>query len=110
LEGGNIPVGNADADAVDTTPPIFTIDDLLAELKPDDIPDGVTVRELCERNGDSPTRQNMNRVQRQVYDLVARGLWEYVGKKRAVSVVGTDIAVPAYRPKGGNSGIEEGEG
>jgi len=74
---------------------------LLAELKPDDIPDGVTVRELCERNGDAPTKKNMGRAQKQVYDLLALGLWEYVGQKPAVSVIGASIAVPAYRPKGG---------
>ena len=88
-------------DVVDKTPPPFTIDDLLAELALDDIPDGVTVRELCEQSGDPPTKQNMNRTQKRVYDLIAEGMWEYAGKKPARSVVGARIAVPAYRPKGG---------
>ena len=85
---------------MDKPKPMFTIDDLLTELKPNDIPDGVTVRELCERNGEPPTKQNMNRAQKQVYDLLALDLWEYVGQKPAVSVIGHKIAVPAYRPKG----------
>ena len=86
---------------MDKPQPTFTIDDLLAELKLDDIPDGVTVRELCLRNGDSPTKQNMNRAQKHVHDLIAEGVWEYVGKRPAVSTIGARIAVPAYRPKGG---------
>ena len=84
--------------------PTFTIDDLLAEMRPDEIPDGVTVRELCQRSGDPPTKQNMNRAQKRVYDLVAQDLWEFVGRKPALSVVGARIAVPAYRPKGGGGG------
>ena len=90
--------------------PTFTIDDLLAELKVDDIPDGVTVRELCVRSGEPPTKQNTNRTQKKVYDLVALGLWEYVGKKPAHSLVGARIAVPAYRPKGGGEDGAYAEG
>jgi len=81
--------------------PTFTIDDLLAELGPEEIPDGVTVRELCQRSGDRPTNQNMNRTEKRVHDLIAEGIWEYAGKRPAISITGARIKVPAYRPKGG---------
>lgn len=86
---------------MDKPEPTFTIDDLLAELRPDDVPDGVTVRELCERNGKPPTKNNKTRAQKKVADLIALGLWEYVGQKQSTSITGAVIAVPAYRPKGG---------
>jgi len=89
------------SDIVDKTPPTFTIDDLLAELKADDIPDGVTTKELCERNGQLPTKSNISKAGRRVYDLVVTGRWECVGKKPTVSVTGETRMSPAYRPKGG---------
>jgi len=79
--------------------PTFTIDDLLAELRLNDVPDGVTVRELCERRGDMPTKTNLSRIGRRVYDLIAQGLWEYVGKKQTQTVTGEARFAPAYRPK-----------
>lgn len=81
--------------------PTFTIDDLLAELGPQDVPDGVTIRELCERKGLPPTGGNMAEARRKVRDLVATGAWEFVGKKRCPTPTGIMWPTAAYRPKGG---------
>ena len=86
---------------VDKTPPVFTIDDLLAELRPDDIPDGVTVREMCVKSGWPTTNTNLAKSRRKVTDLVALGSWEYVGEKATATVTGAQRFAPAYRPKGG---------
>jgi len=86
------------SDVVDKTPPTFTIDDLLAELRPDDIPDGVTTRELCIRAGQVPTKSNISRAGRKVYDWLATDKWEFVGKKPMTAVTGETRMSPAYRP------------
>lgn len=83
---------------VDRRPPEFTIEDLLAELRPDEMPDGATMRELCVQAGLTPTKGHMGRVGRLVYDLVAVGAWEYVGKKSVPTIDRATRMVPAYRP------------
>jgi len=78
--------------------PTFTIDDLLAELKPSDVPDGVTTRELCRRAGQAPTKTNLSRAARKVFDLIAEEKWEYAGKKATRTIIGGGYMTPAYRP------------
>jgi hypothetical protein len=69
--------------------PTFTLDDLLASLKPDDIGDGLTIRELCDKEGSPATTSNLARIRKHVNDLVALGLWEYAGKKALPTITGS---------------------
>jgi hypothetical protein len=79
--------------------PEFMLDELLAELTPDDSIDGFTVRDLCEQAKLEPTSTNMRKVKRRVDDRVARGEWEPVGKVIRVSPTGINWPTQAYRPK-----------
>lgn len=98
------PQEEGDKVAVDRKPPAFSIEDLLAEFKADDIPDGVTVQELCAKAGLRLTRQNISRVGGKIHDLCALGLWEFVGKKACISQAGDPRLSPAYRPKEDSDG------
>lgn len=91
---------------MDKPKPEFTIDDLLAELQPDDIPDGMTTREVCERRGWPATKANMARAYNRIRDLIELGLWEYAGKKKTVAITGADRFSPAYRPRRGGDANE----
>lgn len=91
---------------VDKPEPEFTIDDLLAQLKPDDVLDGLTIRELCKRGGHPDTASNLKKTYNKVNDLIALEKWEYAGKKPIVTRTGETRSSPAYRPKRGG---EEGE-
>ena len=87
--------------AVDSKPATFTIDDLLAELAYEDVEDGVTARELCEKAGIPKTHTNISRMRVKCNDLVALGKWEYVGQAtRYCGVLGGNYRAKAYRPKG----------
>ena len=77
----------------------FTLDDLLAQLQPDEIVDGLTIRELCEQAALPVTHNNMTRVRRKVNDLRALGLWEYVGQKDLPTITGALKGRAAFRPK-----------
>ena len=94
------PQEESDKVAVDSTPPEFTIDDLLAELRPEDAGDGLTIRELCEQAALPVTQTNMGKVRRKVNDLKALGLWEYVGQKELPTITGALKGRAAFRPVG----------
>lgn len=64
--------------------PSFTIDDLLAQIKPEEAEDGFTIKELCIEAGFVPIKANLSRVRRAVRDLRVLGHWEYVGKKLVI--------------------------
>ena len=83
--------------------PEFTIDDLLAQLQPDDIADGLTIRELCEQAALPVTHNNMSKIRRKVNDLRALGLWEYVGQKDLPTITGALKGRAAFRPKRGGA-------
>lgn len=89
------------SDAIDKAPPAFTIDDLLAELRPDEIPDGVTVSELCDQIGWPRTKNNKTKMQKKIADKIALGLWEYAGRKTDTDITGQTRPIPAYRPVSG---------
>ena len=90
----------------DVPEPTFTIDDLLAELNAVDVPDGLTVRELCVKADRPPTKANISRVGSKIHDLVVMGQWECVGQRVNVSISGSPHSAPAYRPVGGGQGKE----
>ena len=77
----------------------FTLDDLLAQLQPDEIIDGLTIRELCEQAGLPLTDNNMNKVRRKVNNLKALGFWEYAGQRELPNVSGHPRKRAAFRPK-----------
>lgn len=79
-----------------------TLDDLLADLKPDDAPGGLTVREICDMAGLFATGSNMARVRGKLRDLMALGEWEFAGKPLRQTMTGISWPTPAYRPRGGN--------
>ena len=81
--------------------PTFTIDDLLAELKPEDSEEGISYREICIKWGWPPTGANLDKVRFIMQDLLVKGEWERVGKKQIYNEVAEQMVwVKAYRPKG----------
>jgi len=93
-------------DVIDKTPPAFTIDDLLADLRPEDAAEGFTVTEICQQAGLPTTGSNRAKVYRKVKDLEALGLWEPVPKKEVVTVTGAKWReAGAWRPVS----LEEGD-
>ena len=87
--------------------PKFTIDDLLVELSRNDVPDGMTVREMCKAAGLDDDKANLARVGNKVHDLVRRGEWECVGNKPTRTIANRNISVPAYRPKNREDSTKE---
>lgn len=85
--------------AVDTTEPDFSADDLLAQINAQlrTTEEGLSTREICVQLGMIPTRTNTGRVWRSLTDLMALGRAEFVGKKTAMTVDGSERLVPAYK-------------
>lgn len=82
--------------------PKFTIEELLSQLKQEEVENGITSRELVIKAGLPPTTSNMGAMRRRVGDLVALGHWESVGKKKVWSeILQIYVRSPAYRPKKG---------
>ena len=87
--------------AVDLTPPNFTVDDIVAQIKGrlSTASDGMTNREITTALGFPPTKANMGRVYNQLNDLMALGIIEYVGRKEVIGPTGRKKRVEAYALK-----------
>jgi len=83
--------------------PTFTIDDLLAELRPDDTAEGWTIRELTDMADLEQNNSNRSRVKRKIDDLCDKGLWERAGKCNRIAPCGHNWPTHVYRPKGSES-------
>ena len=80
--------------------PKFTIEELLNQLRQEEIEDGITARELVVKAGLPPTNTNMGAMGRKINDLLALGHWESAGRKKVWSeALQNYVRSPAYRPK-----------
>jgi len=86
--------------AVDKRPPDFSLDELLAQLRPEECEGGYTYRELCEQAGIPQSACNLRKVRRRVNDRLAYGLWEKIGWKTHWSnLLKKSVTAEAFRPK-----------
>jgi len=83
------------------TPPDFTVDDIVEEIKRQlaTTEQGMTNREITIAMGMPPTTSNMGRTYKQLNDLMAKGVVEYVGKKDVETPTKTNQRIKAYALK-----------
>lgn len=86
--------------SVDTRPPDFTMDDLLAQLRPEDCGDqGLSYEEICIKWGWVPTSANVGKVRTRLNDPLVLGTWTYVGKKEVWNAIKRQkVWVKGFRP------------
>jgi len=85
---------------VDKPRPDLSLDDLLAELRPEDCGDqGLSYQEICVKWGWVPTATNLSKVRVKLHDPLVLRTWIYVGKKQVWNEVsGQKVWVKAFRP------------
>ena len=87
--------------AVDLTPPDFTVDDIVEEIKRQlaTTEEGMTNREITVARGLRPTTSNMGATYKKINDMIANGVMEYVGKKEVEVPTGGTRRIKAYALK-----------
>ena len=87
--------------AVDLTPPDFTVDDIVEQIKQQlaTTEEGMTNREITVAMGLEPTVSNMARTYKRLNDLIAKGIAEFVGKKDVITPTGDNARIKAYALK-----------
>jgi len=94
---------------VDTTPPSFTMEEVLktiGERMPKDEDKGWTVAELCEYHGHLPTQQSKDRMRIIIKDLEVTGLLECFGKRRIERPHRSAYWAPVYRLLGETDALQ----
>ena len=87
--------------AVDLTPPDFTVDDIVEQIKQQlaTTEQGMTNREMTIARGLRPTTSNMSATYRKINDMIANGIMEYVGMKEVEIPTGGTKRIKAYALK-----------